>query len=381
MLNLLAFLIYRLGPYGLCVLFLCGLLPSPAYAEIPTQFPKGSLQIQAQTSYLKTDSNYNKSGSNASLLNGAGYKELSNQALVRYAYTQKLWVFTTLDLNFAESESSLETKQILALTNLLLGLNYDFGKFGVRWIFESSYSQALKTYDIGSTDPLPGDGVNRFDVGMHAIQRLGDFEFRGYLGYAARMSGFSQLLNYKVAFHFLYEDLVFGFGLKGIQTIQNDKDSSNRTARDLFLANNNGGSFYHASIDPSATSVYGSFYFPIHERLTLYTQIEKSIRGENYANYMAGTIGLEFLFKNRVRTQKELRTNEFEFEDTPVSNDMDEEIRNYNSRPKIQTERSIRLQPSANKLKQSQKRLGKEPKIKVQKLKPGQKKKRVKIDL
>jgi hypothetical protein len=185
-------------------------------------------------------------------------------------------------------------------THTVSGLNE--GYLGGQWWTEFQQFDIVPQVDFvfpfwrvnsGSPTALLGEGAMRLQAGSWFMLPLKDFTPFGYIGAAYRDGGRSVLLPYSVGARFNSNKFWIEGELRGYQSITDDSNSSQQTARDAYLNWVDGGSYEFYAINPSRSEAALMAGVRI-EQIELYLGGAKTIFGRSSADDWQVRVGLAF---------------------------------------------------------------------------------------
>jgi hypothetical protein len=316
---------------------------------IPSEFSEGHYSMDFETTYLSTNANYTNRGTSLDFNPGFSYKAYQSNLFGRYDFSNRLSGFSELPLNFAQSENATDGRSSFKVPGVALGINYDFNFRSFKIVTETNGYYALEKFDRSSDDVLSSDGASYINGGAHFFKNFRPFQFHSYLSFEYRLDGFSALVNYQADLSYKKRNSSYTFGLKGFQSVIDDLNTDNPSARHNYLNVVNGSSLLYGSVNPSRLDIFTQAKFTVNDAIDLYGSIDKSIRGKNSGDILCFTVGLEYFFEPSIskNNKQEYHLNEnFESEDERTEHPAHKKIIKR-SEKKEKEEEKIETEPEA----------------------------------
>lgn len=269
-------------------------------------FKDGTWEVGAAGSFFYSEGNYNNSGSQNSLAGGDAYSLLGLEFDARGSFGG--WALKGgFDVGNAESKGTTATRTNSTVTGAGAGFEWvtDFGAMDL--IPEIGVWFPFEKVDGDQDSVMNTEGVMLTNFFLTAQTPFESFNLLTGIGYTLRDGGRSNLLPWKVYAEFLGEGLSYGAGLKGYQSVQDDKDtgSSTEEARRQVAVNRvNAGSCRFYCLNPSIIELGGFVNVDVSRRFTLNLFGDFTVTGANAAAGWTLGAGLTMNFSSVAARKK-----------------------------------------------------------------------------
>lgn len=280
-------------------------------------FRRDFWEFEASTQFYKTEANYtSKFGSFSKLSNGNYFQQLDLNFGSRWVFDKDFAVFGYLGVGNAESKTSGTVRSNSALSNGMIGMEYLVYSDFIQIIPELSVVIPLETYTATGDTVMNNEGV--FEL-RPAITVQSDFagSFIWYTkgGFTYRDQGRSFLLPWHVGLEMKLPSSRIGGRVFGYQSLTDDKDTSNQSARLSATDTVNGGSLNWYAINPSKISTEAYFRFRVTDGWVGQVSGGLDLTGaRSSAGYFVGAF-----LRYAIDTSNWYREKPVEYVETPVT--------------------------------------------------------------
>lgn len=216
------------------------------------------IDIKLETSYSKTEGNFEKSGNTFTKLPaGAAYQTIDFDLGLRAELAPRFHLYGNTRLTSAESQNAVfgptQKKSNAGVANATLGSDFVLVSGRVLVIPDFSVTFPIETTERNTSSKVAlSEGVIEGTGRIVLRVERRSYRFGGFAGFTYRDGGRSTILPYGALFEFTLGSWNFGVDARGYSSLNYDKDTDREAAIDpVYFCPVNGCSKRNAAFNPS----------------------------------------------------------------------------------------------------------------------------------
>ncbi|MGE5085514.1 MAG: hypothetical protein ACM3MG_04385 [Bacillota bacterium] len=248
------------------------------------EFKRDHWDFEVGTNYFYSEANYVSMGNGtSSLTSGNHYQLLDVNLSTRYMPAKDWSVFVMGTISSAESKDSVATRSNSTLSQVLGGFDFVMYDGWFQLVPELAVLVPLQKVDTTSDAVLNSEGVYEMWARLTAQKDFGILRAYGWAGFNYRGEERSYLMPWGVGMQLKGRRVRLGGEIFGFQSISDDKDTSNKTARNAYLNTVDAGSYKFYSVNPSVVDSLAYLTWMINSKWSLQANTGLTLAGENSA--------------------------------------------------------------------------------------------------
>lgn len=294
--------VHNWGVFYFCVVFFgltAGWARPPVSVSLRPQWMETSLRYEMRHSA----GNYNAEGRNVSLPSANSFWQgrfLGVQG--RYSFSPYWAVVGEIQAAEVQANVASSTKTNGGFQSFGAGLQNRSRLGRTDLIFEILAQGALLTVEPTSVAPIYGDGAHSGGGKIWLLHPIGNTQIYGSVGYLYRSDDLSGLAPYSAGLRWRVGSFVFGGGLEGVWSI--NEDLERQSQRITFLNRTSGGSFSFRSWNPDLHGAEAYARWDWSRQMAVTAGLGQSFMGRNSAQTTLAFLTLDIrwqVFQRDVR--------------------------------------------------------------------------------
>jgi len=260
-------------------------------------FRRDTWDFEVNAHYFTSEKNFDSSGKTESLPSGYSYNLLDTTIETRYTPRRTFSFFSALNIANSEAKDTVATRKNSSITDVLLGMDFLIFSGAVDVIPEGFIKIPFYPIDPAADDSMNAEGVMEVGGRISLQKDLRPVGLFGYLGFNYRGDGRSFLMPWGGGVQFrATRRWLLGAELFGYQSVTDDQDTSDQTARNSHIATVNAGSMAFYSVNPNVIDSRLFLQYRITRPLTIGVDGGMTLAGKNIADgyHLGGFIRYSF---------------------------------------------------------------------------------------
>jgi hypothetical protein len=248
------------------------------------EFRRDRWDFEINSNFFYSEANYENFGDGSTNLSSGNHYQLLNVDFgTRYMPSRNWSLFAVGTMSMAESKNSVATRTNSTFSQFLGGFDFMMYNGAFQLVPELAFVVPFQEVDVNSDEVLSNEGVLQFLARVNAQKDFGTLRAYGWIGFNYRGDERSYLMPWGGGLQLKFDSVRLGGEIFGAQSITDDKDTNNKTARNAHIAEVDAGSYKFYSVNPSV--VDSNFYatWVVNPQWSLQANVGTTIAGENAA--------------------------------------------------------------------------------------------------